>query len=153
MAAHKGLARLASLYAMMERVRSVAVQVASSAVDDAMCAEAIAATIRKSQIADGRDALATGCREAWQVAETTRGVMDRRIEGLQQLRAAREADLAEASRAHRASRLEMEQMERVVEKARAQAGIEEGRRMQSAADDRFASRTIWMETRQVPDAE
>ena len=153
MAAHKGVARLASLAVTMERMRSLEVQVARGAVDDVMCSAAIAATIRESQLSDGRDALATGRREAWQVAETTRGVMDRRIERLQQLRAEREAILAEATRVHRVSRLEMDQMERMVEKSRAQAGMEETRRTQAAADDRFASRSAWMETQREQDAE
>ena len=153
MAAQKGLARLASLYAMIERMRSADVQMANGAVEAVVCAEAIAATIRDSQVADGRAALATGCREAWQVAETTLGVTDRRIERLQQVRAEREADLAEAARAHRVSRLEMEQMERIVEKARLQERMEESRRIQSTSDDRFASRSIWMETQRVQDAE
>ena len=153
MQAQKGLVRIASLYAMLERMRSVEVLIANGAVEDVLCAEAIAATIRENQIADGRDALARECREDWQVAETTLRVIDLRIDRLQQVRAEREADLAEAARALRASRLEMEQMERIVEKTRLQARLEESRRTQATADDRFASRSIWMERRQVRDNE
>ena len=153
MAVQRGLERLALLYAMMERMRSIEVQAANTAVEDVVCSTAIAATIREGQIADGRDALSTGRRDAWQVAETTRGVMDRRIDGLQQVRAEREAVLGDASRAHRQSRLEMEQMERMVEKTRAQLVACESRRAQGDSDDRFASRLAWLETQRAQDSE
>lgn len=145
----RGLERVASLYAIMERMRSIEVQAAHGAVKDVLCSSAIAAAIRASQIEDGRDALATGRRDAWQVAETTCGVIDRRMERLQQVRTEREAALAEASTIHRASRLEMEQMERMVEKIRAQALVNRSRRAQGDADDRFASRSAWLEMQRV----
>ena len=153
MAVQRGLGRLATLYAMMERMRSMEVQVALGAVEDVMCSAAIAATIRAGQIEDARDALATGRREAWQVAETTRGVLDRRIDRLQTERAECEAALAEASRVHRASRLDMEQMQRMVDRTRTQTMLEESRRVQGESDDRFASRSAWMEVQRVQESE
>lgn len=153
MAAQRGLERLASLYTMMDRMRSLEVQLANDAVEDALCSSAIATTIRESQIEDGRDALATGRPEAWRVAETTRGLMDRRIELLRKVRTECEAVLAEASRVHRASRLQMEQMKCLVEKTRTLTLLHESRRAQSAADDRFASRSAWMKLQRVQDAQ
>ena len=79
MAARKGVARLASLYGMMERMRSLELRVAAGAVDDVVCLAAIAATVRENQIADARAAMASGRREDWQVAQTTRGVIEARM--------------------------------------------------------------------------
>lgn len=153
MALHRGLERIASLYRMMERIHAIEVQNANGAVEDLLCAVAIATTMRASQIEDARDALATGWREGWQVAETTRGVIDRRMDQLHQIRAEREAELAEASRVHNESRLEMEQMERVVEKTRALAAVVESRRVQADSDDRFASRSAWLWMQRLQDSE
>jgi hypothetical protein len=143
MAARKGVARLASLYGMMERMRSLELRVAAGAVDDVVCSAAIAATVRESQIAEARAAMASGRREDWQVAETTRGVIEARMVRLAALRAEREAALERAVAEHQVSRLNMEQMDRVVGRARAQMSAEEDRRVQAESDDRFASRRAW----------
>ncbi len=143
MAARKGVARLAELYAMVEQMRSMELRAAANAVEDIACALAIAATVRGSQIADARAALAGGQREEWQVAETARGVVEAQIARLATLRVQREATLDEAVAAHRASRLEMQQMERIVERRRAVLLVEEDRRAQVESDDRFASRRAW----------
>jgi hypothetical protein len=153
MAAQKSVARLALLYGMMERMRSVELRVAAGAVEDVACSAAIARKVRENQIAEGRAAMANGRREAWQVAETTRGVNEARIVRLAMLRAEREIILEQAVQVHRASRLNMEQMDRVVDRARTQAEMENGRRLQAESDDRFASRRAWLQTRQVDDSE
>jgi hypothetical protein len=108
-----------------------------------VCAASIAKVVRESQVADARAAMATGQREAWQVAETTRGVVEARMARLARVRIEREAALDEAVSTHRASRLDMEQMESVVERRRAMAMLEAGRRAQMESDDRFASRRAW----------
>ena len=143
MAARKGVARLASLYGMMERMRSLELRVAAGAVDDVVCLAAIAATVRESQIADARAAMASGRREDWQVAQTTRGVIEARMVRLAALRVEREDTLDRAVAEHRVSRLNMEQMDRVLERSRVQMSAEEDRRSQAESDDRFASRRAW----------
>ncbi len=153
MAAQKGVARLASLYGMIERMRSVELRAAAGEVEDVACSAAIAATVRESQIADARAAIATGCREDWQVAETTRGVVEARIVRLATMRAEREAALAKAAQRHRMSRLTMEQMDSVVDRARMQEAIQEDRRSQAESDDRFASRRAWTRSRVAEDLE
>ena len=153
MATQKGVVRLASLYTMMERMRSVELRVAAGAVEDVAYSAAIAATARESQIADARAAMSTGRREEWQVAETTRAVVEARIVRLAKLQAEREIILADAALRHRMSRLNMEQMDRVVDRNRTQAGRREERRLQAESDDRFASRRAWMNTKQADDSE
>jgi len=153
MAAHKGVARLASLYATLERMRSVELRAAATAVEDVACAAAIAATVRGSQIENARAAMATGRRDEWQVAETMRSVLEVRMKRLAVLRAEREADLDAAVAAHRASRLEMEQMERVVERRQAMTRLEDGRRAQAESDDRFASRRSWERPKMLREAD
>jgi hypothetical protein len=153
MAAKKGVARLASLYGMMEQMRSVELRTAASAVEDVVCSAAIAATVRESQITEARTAMATGHREDWQVAETARSVVEARIVRLATIRAERESAMEEAALRHRVSRLAMEQMDRVVDRARLQEAMQEGRRSQAESDDRFASRRAWMQRQQVVESE
>ena len=153
MATQKGVVRLASLYTMMERMRSVELRVAAGAMEDVAYSAAIAATARESQIADARAAMSTGRREEWQVAETTRAVVEARIVRLAKLQAEREIILADAALRHRMSRLNMEQMDRIVDRTRSQEGVLEDRRLQAESDDRFASRRAWMRTKLAADSE
>ena len=148
MAAQKSVARLATLYGMIERMRSVELSIAAGAVQDAACAAAIASTTRAGHIDNGRSAMATGQREEWQVAETSRGVVETRIVRLATVRKECEGTLLDAEVRHHASRMDMERMHRVVEVARTRAAMREDRRAQSESDDRFASRRAWMQARQ-----
>jgi len=143
MAATKSLARIAKVYGLVERMRSLELRMAADAVSEVEFAAAVAAATRYNQVAGARAALVAGNREEWSVAEVTLRVEEIRMQRLAELRVKREAKLAEAVSLHRESRLEMEQMERVVELKRAAAAIEEGRRTQAMADDRFASRGAW----------
>jgi len=143
MATRGGLRRLATLYGMVEQMRSLELRVAAGAVDDVVCASAIEALVHRGQVDGGRAAMAAGDREEWSVAETTREVVEARIERLAKLRVVREVKLDEARDAHKTSRLKVEQMERVVERARAEAALVEDRKTQAVADDRFAARGAW----------
>lgn len=153
MAARKGIDRLASLYGMMEQIRSVELRAATIAVEDAACSTTIALTLRESQIASAREAMATGRREEWQISETARVAVEARIDQLAKTRTDRENARAEAHQIHRQSRLDMEQMERVVAQARVQVAIEVTRRTQAESDDRFASRRAWSRTRRIMNSE
>jgi hypothetical protein len=64
-------------------------------------------------------------------------------ERLEKIRLEREALQEVAKEQHTASRLKSEQMKRVVEGLTTQVGIEEERRVQAAADDRYLSRRRW----------
>ena len=152
MAAQKGIARLATLYGTIERMRSLELLVAAEAVDDVACSAAIAATVRRGQVADARAAMASGRREEWQVAETTRSVVEARIMRLNALRKERETTLAEASERHRISRMNMEQMDRAAERKRTLDAMQEDRSSQAESDDRFASRRAWMCMRTVDES-
>jgi len=140
----KRLARIAKVYGLVERMHSLELRMASDAVNDVACAAAVAAATSYQQTVSARAALVSGNREEWSVAEVTRSVEEIRMQRLAELKVQREEKLMEATQTHRASRMQMEQMERVVERKRAIAAIDEGRRTQAMADDRFASRAAWM---------
>jgi hypothetical protein len=50
----------------------------------------------------------------------------------------------EAKKEFLESRVRTEQVKQVVEKAAAVAAVDEGRRTQAAADDRYAARLLWL---------
>ncbi len=137
------MSRLARLYGMMERIRLAELRAAVNAVNEVAHASAVQAAVREREVVEGRAALAEGDRGGWMVAEKTREVAEARLERMALLRRARAAELEQAALVHRASRLKAEQMERVLERRRAAEAVEEGRREQAAADDRFASRLAW----------
>ena len=149
MARRKGLTRLASLYGMVEQMRSLELRVAASAVDDVVLVASIEAAIRQSKIFGARAALAAGDREEWQMAETTREGVEARIERLANLRVERETRREEAALAHSTSRVEMEQLDRVVEQQRDRLALEEARRAQAESDDRYAARLAWAQRIQL----
>ncbi len=149
----KSLRRIAKVYGLVERMHSLELRVAADALNDVLCATAVAAATRYQQASSAREALVLGRREEWAVAEVTRTVEEIRMTRLAELRTQREAKVAEAAVVHRASRLQMEQMERVVERKRAVAAIDEGRKTQAMADDRFASRAAWSRNTPARDGE
>jgi hypothetical protein len=134
------------VYDLVERMHSLELRVASDAVQEVEFAAAVAAATSYRQAAAAREALVSGNREEWSVAEVTRGVEEIRMQRLAELRLRRERQHAEAVETHRASKRRTEQMERVVERKRASAAIDDGRRDQAAADDRFASRSAWAQS-------
>jgi len=143
MAAPHGIRRLASLYGMMEQVRSLERRVAANSVDEAACAGVIQTAIRDSHATGGREALAAGNPELWSIAAKSREMAEDRIVRLAKVRMEREVALQQAVHVHRESRLKMEQMERLLERARVATATEDGRREQAVADDRFSSRLAW----------
>lgn len=153
MAARKGLSRLTIAYSRMEQMRSLERRVAAGAVDEVACREAIATAAREGHLYAARTAMAVGDREEWTIAETTRGAVEGSIERLAALRVAREETLAEAVAEHRASRLQLEQMERLLERRRTADAVEDGRRQQMGADDRYAARMAWGRMVQARDRE
>lgn len=135
--------RLASLYATLERIRSAELRVAESEVDDAAFSAAIAGAASENQRDTSRQALASGEREEWQIAETARSAIEMRIVRLARLRIECEATRDAAVMRHRLSRLQVEQMDSVAERRQAREALEETRQQQAESDDRFAARRAW----------
>jgi hypothetical protein len=138
-----GLERLAALYTMVERMHSLAVRVAAEAVEDVACRVEIETAVHRGNLAAGRNALAEGRPEERLIEETAGGLAEVRLERLAELRGRREAVLEEAVTMHRRAYLETEQMARLVKRRRERQALEEGRKEQAEADDRFASRGAW----------
>jgi hypothetical protein len=139
----KGAERVAKLYALVERLRAVELKVAAGDVDEAACRIAMAIVHRETEVGNARDAIASGLRDEWHVAETTRKRLESRLRRLAELRAEREAVLGEAAARHRASQLNKDQIEGVLARQKHSAVVESGRRTQIESDDRFASREAW----------
>ena len=143
MAAKSSAMRLATLYATVERIRSVELRMAESEVDDAVCAAAIADAVRESQQRSMRDALASGRRDEWRIAQTANAANETQIARLAVLRVKQEALRDEAVVRHRASRLQVEQMDSLVVRSRERESREETLQAQAESDDRFASQRAW----------
>jgi hypothetical protein len=141
------LKRLVSLYGIVEEMHALELQRTVASVREAE--QAIEAQQRIAQLArfDGRNALAGEDRIGWTAAETQQETAGWRRLRLEQVRVEREA-LNHAVRAqYMASRLKSEQMKHMTGSIVAQAGIEEGRRLQAALDDRFLARRRWHDSR------
>ena len=144
MAVKKAEVRLASLYAVMERIRSAELRDSMIAVDGVACSAAVAKASREERISAGRTAMAAGSRADWEIAETTRGVVETQMIHLAKLRREREAALSVTAAEYRLSRLSKEQMDRVVEQRRLREATKDDKQSQAELDDRFASRRVWM---------
>jgi hypothetical protein len=140
-----GIARLAGLYGMVERMRSLELRAAAGNLDEVASAQTMQAAVHRSEVSGSRAAFASGDREQWKVAETARALLEIRMARLNKLRAEREVKLDQAAQAYNRSRVRMEQMDRVVERERERLACEAARRAQAEADDRFASRRAWSE--------
>jgi hypothetical protein len=140
--------RLVTLYAAVEEMHSTELQRMASAVRQAQQAIGIEREVARSARMDGRGALLTGDRVSWTTAEIQQETSARRGRGLEQIRLERE-ELNEAARKqYVASRLKREQIKRVFDDIAEGMEIEEGRRLQAAADDRFLARRRWTDSRE-----
>jgi hypothetical protein len=138
---------MAALYGVVERMHSVEMQRATSVVREAEQAIEMQRTIGRAAEFDGREALVLGDRMGWSSADTQQEVAAWREERLEKIRVKRAELSAVARERYVASRLKSEQMNCVVEGIAERVEMEEGRRVQATADDRFLSRKLWMETR------
>ena len=141
----KRLKRMVALYGVVERMHSIELQIATSLVREAEQAIETQRTIGLAAVFDGRGALAIGDRMAWSFAETQRAVAAWKRERLEPIRVKREALSEVAREQYAASRVKSEQMNRMMEVVASRVEIEEGRRIQTATDDRFLSRKLWTE--------
>lgn len=143
MAMRQGLTRLTALYGTLERMRSVELRIAAAAL-----AEIEQAQVFEAQTADdmkhrGRAALISGSRVDWESTEIGRRVSEIRAERMMQMSSDRAKVRDQAAEAYQTSHLQMKQVEQIMEIAHRQAALTESRRVQAAADDRYASRREW----------
>ncbi len=142
----RGWKRLATVYGLVEQMRSVELRAAAGAVEAVEAALRLEAAKLTGQGARGGKAFADGDGVDWAVGETTREYAVARMERLREMKAEREEVLDAAMAAHRASRVQVEQIESVLERAARTAAEEETRRAQAVADDRYAGQQ-WLKAR------
>jgi hypothetical protein len=140
------LKRIAALYGMLDRMRSVELRMAAAAVEEVERVAAMHHAVSIDQQTCGRAALVTGDRAEWMLSKAAREFAEVRIAQLVDLREARAEVLDAAVIAHRQSRLKVEQIDRVVDRARTAQALDQARRTQAVADDRYASRRAWSQT-------
>jgi hypothetical protein len=141
------LKRLVTLYGVVEEMHTMELQRMTSAVREAEHAIDVQQQVARSARSDGREALMTGDRMGWEMAETNREGAGWRRRVLEQVRSERELLNDAARDQYLASRLKSEQMKRLAEGVVERAEIEEGRRVQAASDDRFLARRRWNDMR------
>ncbi len=139
----KTLLRMKNLFAVVEESHSTELRRATAAVFEAQ--QMIAAEQQGMRVIefDGRDAMFAGDGGGRVLAEVRHEIALLRHEALDRIREEREQLSEAAKKQHAASRLKKEQMGRVFDVLAAQVEIEEGRRVQSASDDRFLARRRW----------
>jgi hypothetical protein len=138
-----GLKRLAVLYGAVEEMHSVDLQRKMSAVREAQREIGAQHEAARTARLHGREALTTGDRMGWTMAETLRKTAGWKRQRLEEIRLARESLSDQAKEQYVASRLKSEQIKSVVEGVRERMESEEQRRLQAASDDRFLARQRW----------
>jgi hypothetical protein len=142
------LQRLVTLYAAVEEMHSAELQRMTAAVREAQHAIGVEREFARSARIDGRGALLTGDRVSWMMAETQQEAAAWRRQGLEQIRLEREEQNEAAREQYVASRLRREQIKRVCDDIAVRLEIDEGRRTQTASDDRFLARRRWTDARE-----
>ncbi len=134
------MARLVKLYRMVERIDAAEARLAADAAERVVRVRAAEVVAAREQRERARAALGAGDRSGWLAAESAGEFAAVRVAGLAALEAERKALHERALAVYRASRMRTEQMERVDEKARREQAMEETRKSQAEADDRFGAR-------------
>ena len=134
------MARLVRLYRMVERMDAAEARLAGDAAERVAGLRAAEAKGEREQRELARAALAAGDRGGWAVAASAGDFAAARVVGLAAVQAEREAQRDRTLAVYRASRMRTEQVAGLEEKARREQAVEEARRSQAAADDRFGSR-------------
>lgn len=146
------LRRIAKLYGAVEQMHSVALRQASAAVQEADGALRAERAMGSAAAVAGRTALTLGEREDWLLSHAQGEVAAVRSQRLEDLRLQRTEVESVARVEFLQSRVKTEQMKQVVAQMVELAEIEEGRRFQAAADDRYLARQRWS-VRRVRDHE
>ncbi len=143
------LQRIADVYGLVERMRSVDLSLAAGLLAEAEEQRREEILVRTAEVGRGRAALALGDSVGWMIGEAERCASDARLERLGVVQRQRMSSYELAREAHNASRLEAEQMQLVLKGARDEQALVEGRRVQAESDDRFASRRCWEESKKM----
>ena len=136
-------ARLTELYGLVERIDAAAARIAADAVAEAVRLRASEEACDVEQRRLARAALAIGDRAGWLVADSAGEFAEARAASLARMQAQREVVRDQALAVYRASRLKTEQMARMGKGEREAAALEDGRRAQAVADDRYGARLEW----------
>ena len=139
------LRRIATLYGLMEEMRRSELGRAAAAVREAEEAISLQRTALVSARLDGREALASGDRLGWMIADKRRDIAGRKRLRLEEIRLELEAASAVARQQYLTSRIESEQMKRVRDDVALAVELDESRRVQAVTDDRFLSRMRWID--------
>ncbi len=134
---------------MMEDLRAMQVRVASGAIVEVDRALSRLAESQEREGAEARAGLEHGSRVESIAAEESAGTEKERRELLLRMRLERQAVRDVAVEVHRESRVELRQVEGIVERRRQEQTLVDGRREQSASDDRFLARRAWLHSRKV----
>lgn len=137
------LKRIEGLYGLVESMHAVALEQAVAQVHEAERAIATQTRLKQTARTEAQLALTTGDRERWAVAEIQRGHSEQVQQNLEPILQERERLTAQARAVYTASRIQRGQIKTVVDKGLAAERLDEERRAQSAADDRFLSRLRW----------
>jgi hypothetical protein len=147
----KGLKRIASVYKLVEQIRSLELKMAADRALEVERAERMAADSLELQESFARTGLIIGDREQWAAGEVMRSASAARLQSLREVRRQREGVRIAAETAYRLSRVESSQVETAAARSAAVEELDRARRAQQAADDRFLSRREWMRLHEVED--
>lgn len=139
--------RVAEVYELVERMRSVEVRVAMGLLSEI---ERVCVKERQAlawEVDRGRAALAVGDAAGRMISEVERRANEARLEQLVDLRRQRRTDFEVAQNAYSVSRVDVEQVQRVLQCATTQRELVEHRRVQAESDDRFASQQCWRQNK------
>ncbi len=139
------LARLAALYTMVEELRAIERERATLNVLTAEQAAVQQAADAFEALRDGRRALGSSDRQDALLHEAAREIASFNADRLLAQRAEYQRLEEAAAALHRVALMQQKQMETLVRVTRARAALEQARRDQAIADDRFNSRARWLE--------
>lgn len=143
----KRLRRLATLYGIVEELRSLERDRAALAVFTTEQAVVEQAGVASQALQRGRQALSVADRQDALLHEAEREVARFNTERLSAQQKEYERIEQEAAEQHRLALLQQDQMETLLRGMRARLAELQGRREQAIADDRFSARAHWLANR------
>jgi hypothetical protein len=137
--------RLATLYEAVEEAKRMELQINVHALRRAEDAIALQAGMVSVARLASRAALLEGDRMECVLAETHAEIVSWNGDRLQEIHTERGAQRDIAEEQYRQSRMESEQIKQLRDGKVLEVAVEEGRRTQAIADDRFLARRRWKE--------
>ncbi len=137
------LKRIAKLYEAVEEAHLVELQQATVALSEVHNAVTAQRTSADRAVRKGREAIASGDRLGWLMADCQRKTSAMTLSRLEAVHMERKR-LSEAAREqYVTSRRKSEQMQRLSAQAAGRVAMSEEKKAQAATDDRFAARQRW----------